>query len=286
MTRRSDGEVSVPSRLEKLINSLLKPPAFRAGLTALAISLGVSGGAYAAVMAGGDAAAPTMSSQARLMAIGAGATTSASSEASSGLDVSTAAPAVASETVESSQAHGTVKKETDSLDKGETKVETQGVDGLTRTTYRVVSADGKETSRVAVATVVVTEKVDEVVLVGTHVAETTADSSTSSSSSSSTTSSASTASSSTSSSSSASSAASSGVWAALAQCESGGNPSTNTGNGYYGLYQFSLSTWQALGGTGLPSDASAAEQTRIAQKLQAQSGWGQWPSCAASLGLL
>lgn len=77
-----------------------------------------------------------------------------------------------------------------------------------------------------------------------------------------------------------------GVWSQLAQCESGGNPSTNTGNGYYGLYQFSLPTWQAMGGTGLPSDASAAEQTQRAQALQAQSGWGQWPGCAAKLGLL
>jgi len=76
------------------------------------------------------------------------------------------------------------------------------------------------------------------------------------------------------------------VWAALAQCESGGNPSTNTGNGYYGLYQFSLPTWQAMGGSGLPSEASGAEQTMRAQKLQAQSGWGQWPACAAKLGLL
>jgi len=76
------------------------------------------------------------------------------------------------------------------------------------------------------------------------------------------------------------------VWAALAQCESGGNPATNTGNGYYGLYQFSLATWQTVGGSGLPSDASAAEQTQRAQILQARAGWGQWPACAASLGLL
>ncbi|GAB2479752.1 resuscitation-promoting factor [Promicromonospora xylanilytica] len=79
--------------------------------------------------------------------------------------------------------------------------------------------------------------------------------------------------------------ATSGVWAALAECESGGDPTTNTGNGYYGLYQFSLPTWEAMGGSGLPSDASAAEQTMRAQALQQQSGWGQWPACAASLGL-
>ncbi|WP_310546800.1 transglycosylase family protein [Gleimia sp. 6138-11-ORH1] len=76
------------------------------------------------------------------------------------------------------------------------------------------------------------------------------------------------------------------IWSALAQCESGGNPATNSGNGYYGMYQFSLPTWQAVGGTGLPSEASAAEQTHRAQILQARAGWGQWPACARKLGLL
>jgi hypothetical protein len=75
------------------------------------------------------------------------------------------------------------------------------------------------------------------------------------------------------------------VWAALAKCESGGNPTTNTGNGYYGLYQFSASTWRAMGGSGLPSEASAEEQTMRAQMLQARSGWGQWPACTKKLGL-
>lgn len=75
------------------------------------------------------------------------------------------------------------------------------------------------------------------------------------------------------------------VWAGLAQCESGGNPAMNSGNGYYGMYQFSLPTWQSVGGSGLPSDASAEEQTMRAQILQSRYGWGQWPHCAASLGL-
>lgn len=77
------------------------------------------------------------------------------------------------------------------------------------------------------------------------------------------------------------------TWAALAQCESGGNPSAVSANGsYYGLYQFSLSTWQSLGGTGLPSEADVETQTEMAKKLQERSGWGQWPHCAAQLGLL
>jgi hypothetical protein len=71
----------------------------------------------------------------------------------------------------------------------------------------------------------------------------------------------------------------------LRQCESGGNYSTNTGNGYYGAYQFSAGTWQGLGYSGLPSDADPATQDEAAQKLQQRSGWGQWPACSRSLGL-
>ena len=99
----------------------------------------------------------------------------------------------------------------------------------------------------------------------------------------------STSSSSSSSSSSSGSAAISGddasIWAAIAQCESGGNPSINTGNGYYGMYQFSLPTWRSVGGTGLPSEASAEEQTMRARMLQQRAGWGQW-GCAYKLGLV
>lgn len=75
------------------------------------------------------------------------------------------------------------------------------------------------------------------------------------------------------------------VWDRLAQCESGGNWSINTGNGYYGGVQFSAATWRGVGGTGLPSDASREEQIARAQALQARSGWGQWPECSAKLGL-
>ena len=75
------------------------------------------------------------------------------------------------------------------------------------------------------------------------------------------------------------------IWHALAQCESGGNWSINTGNGYYGGLQFSLSSWQAVGGSGLPSNASVGEQIMRGQKLQAIQGWSAWPSCSAKLGL-
>ena len=66
---------------------------------------------------------------------------------------------------------------------------------------------------------------------------------------------------------------------AIAACESGGNPSTNTGNGFYGKYQFTMETWQSVGGTGNPAAASEAEQDRRAAMLYAQAGSSPWPVC-------
>ena len=66
---------------------------------------------------------------------------------------------------------------------------------------------------------------------------------------------------------------------AIAACESGGNPSTDTGNGFYGKYQFTQETWQAVGGTGNPAAAPEAEQDRRAAQLYAQAGPSQWPVC-------
>lgn len=73
-------------------------------------------------------------------------------------------------------------------------------------------------------------------------------------------------------------------WDRLAQCESGGDWSINTGNGYYGGLQFSLSSWQAVGGTGYPHQASRATQIAMGQRLYAQGGWGHWPGCTRSFG--
>jgi transglycosylase-like protein len=69
------------------------------------------------------------------------------------------------------------------------------------------------------------------------------------------------------------------VLQSIAQCESGGNPSTDTGNGFYGKYQFTLSTWQSVGGSGNPAQASEAEQDYRAAKLYAQAGPAPWPVC-------
>lgn len=74
-------------------------------------------------------------------------------------------------------------------------------------------------------------------------------------------------------------------FAALRQCESSGNYAINTGNGFYGAYQFDIGTWQGLGYSGLPSSAAPATQDQAAQRLQAQRGWSPWPACSARLGL-
>lgn len=76
-----------------------------------------------------------------------------------------------------------------------------------------------------------------------------------------------------------------GTWACIRQHESGGNYAINTGNGYYGAYQFSLSTWRSVGGTGLPSQASPAEQDMRAQILQARDGWAPWPQTSRMCGV-
>ncbi len=74
-------------------------------------------------------------------------------------------------------------------------------------------------------------------------------------------------------------------FAALRNCESSGNYQDNTGNGYYGAYQFSLPTWEGLGLTGLPSQALPAVQDSAAFTLYQHDGWAPWPACAAILGL-
>lgn len=76
-----------------------------------------------------------------------------------------------------------------------------------------------------------------------------------------------------------------GSWDALAQCEAGGNWSINTGNGYYGGLQFSASSWRAVGGQGLPHQASRETQIAMGERLRSSQGWGAWPACSRRLGL-
>ena len=78
------------------------------------------------------------------------------------------------------------------------------------------------------------------------------------------------------------------VWDSLAQCESGGDWSINTGTGFYGGLQFTASTWAAYGGTQYAPTANLAtreQQIAVASKVQQGQGWGAWPACTASLGI-
>jgi hypothetical protein len=72
-------------------------------------------------------------------------------------------------------------------------------------------------------------------------------------------------------------------WAALASCESGGNPHAVNPAGYYGLYQFDVGTWRSVGGSGLPTAAPAGEQTYRAKLLYKQRGRSPWPVCGRLL---
>jgi hypothetical protein len=74
------------------------------------------------------------------------------------------------------------------------------------------------------------------------------------------------------------------VWARLRACESGGRYTVNTGNGFYGAYQFHPRTWRTLGYAGLPHEAPPEVQDEAARRLQARSGWGQWPVCSRRIG--
>ncbi|HUZ20375.1 MAG TPA: transglycosylase family protein [Acidimicrobiales bacterium] len=76
-----------------------------------------------------------------------------------------------------------------------------------------------------------------------------------------------------------------GVWLALRRCESGDNYGTDTGNGYYGAYQFALTTWWGIGFSGTPNAAPPAVQDSAARTLQQRVGWSAWPACSAMLGL-
>lgn len=77
-----------------------------------------------------------------------------------------------------------------------------------------------------------------------------------------------------------------GVWEALRNCESGGNYSINTGNGYYGAYQFSAPTWRSMGTDyAYAHEAPYWVQDDAAKRLQERAGWGQWPACTRKLGL-
>lgn len=162
-----------------------------------------------------------------------------------------------------------VEKEDPNLEKGTKKVTQEGKYGITRATFLTVLQDGKEVRRSKIAGRVLTKPVQQITSIGTKPKEKSSSGSSSGSGDPSI---------------SPSGSSADLNWAALAQCESGGNPTIVSASGkYHGLYQFSVSTWQAVGGSGLPSKASAAEQTKRAQILYERSGAGQWPHCGSRL---
>jgi resuscitation-promoting factor RpfB len=137
---------------------------------------------------------------------------------------------------------------------GDREVTTEGVDGEKTVTYRVTITDGVETARETLGTTVGRQPVTEQVTVGTKVRPVNRPE------------------------------ADGLDWAALARCESGGRPNAVSASGTYrGMYQFSQSTWNAVGGKGDPAAASAEEQTYRAQQLYKRSGAGQWPHCGKNL---
>nr|WP_324609798.1 transglycosylase family protein [Cellulomonas timonensis] len=167
-------------------------------------------------------------------------------------------------TTTSEIAFGTVTQDDASRYVGQKAVATKGVAGVRTVVDRVTTVDGVETARENLSDTVTQAPVDEVVKVGSKKRAAASSSSGSAIT--------------------AGGAADSLNWAALAKCESGGNASIVSATGkYHGLYQFSVATWQAVGGTGLPSQASADEQTARAKMLYNRSGAGQWPHCGSRL---
>lgn len=153
----------------------------------------------------------------------------------------------------------TVTEPTADLYRGQSRTATQGVPGELTSLHRVVLVDGVEESRRLLNEEVTRAPVAAVVQQGTRQRPAA----------------------------SGGTVSLDGVWDRLAKCESGGNPRAVSSSGtYHGLFQFSVATWRSVGGSGLPSEASPAEQLQRAQALQARSGWGQWPACARKLGLL
>ncbi len=155
-----------------------------------------------------------------------------------------------------------------SMYKGSTKVIRDGKNGARRVAYEFVKRDGKWVIKRTLFTESLRKSVRQVIRVGAKARPAPAPAPAPSRQSA-----------------PAPSGSSGGLnWGALAQCESGGNPNAVSPNGlYFGLYQFSVSTWQSVGGSGNPTDASSAEQTRRAQILYDRAGSSPWPVCGSRL---
>lgn len=154
-------------------------------------------------------------------------------------------------------AYKKIYRENKKMAAGATKVVQKGVTGKEEVQYTTVYLDGKKQPTTSKVIKVITKKKDEIIEHGVAVVS-----------------------------------EGSSVWDQLAQCESGGNWSANTGNGFYGGLQFTAATWRnAAAHVGVKAayayQASREDQIKAAVWLKnnATSGWGQWPACSAKLGL-
>ncbi len=160
-------------------------------------------------------------------------------------DYSTKTTSVSGEVVDAP----VVEHEDSSLDQGVRKVTSPGKDGKRDVTYELTFKNGELVKKTVVSQNLLVAPKAEQVTVGTKAPA-------------------------------ANFAGGNSAWDRIAQCEAGGNWAANTGNGYYGGLQFNLGTWQAYGGTGLPSNATREQQIAIATKVRdASGGYGAWPVC-------
>lgn len=141
------------------------------------------------------------------------------------------------------------------LESGTLKVKQKGVDGEMIRAYETIYLNDKVYKKVVRTKQVLIQKKDKIIERGTKVVS-----------------------------------PSSSVWDRLAQCETGGRWTANTGNGFYGGLQFSAATWRTAAskvGVSAPyaHQASKTDQIKAATWLQKNSGWGQWPACSSKLGL-
>lgn len=174
--------------------------------------------------------------------------------------------------------------EDSSIEEGVSNVTQQGAPGTDSVTYEVTTTNGAETAKTEVSRTAVTPAQATIITVGTKPVYTAPAASSRSTSGSSSSSGSSSGSSSSSSSSAAPvSSGSSGInWEGIAQCESTGNWSINTGNGYYGGLQFDNSTWASGGGTAYAPRADLAtkeQQIAVAENVAASRGSSPW-ACA------
>jgi uncharacterized protein YabE (DUF348 family) len=167
---------------------------------------------------------------------------------------------------------GTVKKADSSLYTDQSRTVRYGHDGSRKVVYRITSENGKVVRRTALSSHVLRAPVATVVHYGTTQRPAPKPQPAPQSSSQSSTQSA-----------PATNYASGGtIWDRIAACESGGNWAINTGNGYYGGLQFTLSTWHAYGGSGRPDQNSREAQIAFAERVAAaEGGYGAWPVCGS-----